>query len=332
MRDQRGGIQLARGNVPQDGRAVAAVHAASLERQVFAVHVGQRQHLRLVVQRNDRDDRVRAGALPCEAEAVRCARTFDHDVRAAVAAVVAHKLERVRGRNGQHVRIVLLHEASPRGVAFAHDDAARAVQQGAQQRTDTGRPGADQEHGVGRLDFRDACRPVACREDIARKQRLPVGNAVRDAVQPLIGIRYAHVFRLSAVDPAAKCPAALRVFAVVDKAVLAEKAMPAEGFHIDGHPVAGFDGLDCLADLLDHADHLVADRDARDGARHRPVFDMQVARADARQRHAHDRVAYVAQHRFGFFTQFKAPRRRVGVCKHALPPPFDCIYYRARRG
>ena len=46
-------------------------------------------------------------------------------------------------------------------------------------------------------------------------------------------------------------------------------------------------------DRLDDADHLVADGDALDGAGNAAVFDMQVAGADARERHAHDGVARV---------------------------------------
>ena len=40
-------------------------------------------------------------------------------------------------------------------------------------------------------------------EHIAGKQRLPVGNAIRNDGQTLIGIRYADVLRLTTVNPAA---------------------------------------------------------------------------------------------------------------------------------
>ena len=67
MCDERCSIQFAALDQPQDFCGVAAVHAAGLEREVFAVHIGQRQRLRLVIQRNDSDDRIRSGALPREA-------------------------------------------------------------------------------------------------------------------------------------------------------------------------------------------------------------------------------------------------------------------------
>ena len=54
MRDERCGIQLTVFNQPQDFCGVAAIHAAGLEREVLAVHIGQRKRLRLVVQCNNR--------------------------------------------------------------------------------------------------------------------------------------------------------------------------------------------------------------------------------------------------------------------------------------
>ena len=49
MRDQRLGIEFSIGNELQRFLAIAAVNAASLEGQVLAVHIRQRQSLRLVV-------------------------------------------------------------------------------------------------------------------------------------------------------------------------------------------------------------------------------------------------------------------------------------------
>ena len=52
VRDQWLGIELALGNELQRFLAVATVNAASLEGQILAVHIRQRQSLRLVVQRS----------------------------------------------------------------------------------------------------------------------------------------------------------------------------------------------------------------------------------------------------------------------------------------
>lgn len=79
----------------QDFGAVAAIHAAGLKGQIFAIHIGQRQHLRSVVQRNDGDDCVGARAFPCQPETVLCACDLEHDIRAAVTAVMPHELQRM---------------------------------------------------------------------------------------------------------------------------------------------------------------------------------------------------------------------------------------------
>ena len=121
VRDQRGGVQLARGDQPQDLGAVAAIHAAGLEGQVFAVHLGQGQHLRPVIQRDDGHDRVRPRALPRHAEALLRARDLEHHVRAAVGAVLPDEFQHMPGRYREHIRVVLLHEAAPRGVGLAQN-------------------------------------------------------------------------------------------------------------------------------------------------------------------------------------------------------------------
>ena len=64
MRDQRLGIELALGNKLQRFLAIATVNAAGLEGQVLAVHIRQRQGLRLVVKSHHRDDRIRTSAPP----------------------------------------------------------------------------------------------------------------------------------------------------------------------------------------------------------------------------------------------------------------------------
>ena len=47
MRDQQLGVELALGNELQRILAITAVNAAGLEGQILAVHIGQRQCLRL---------------------------------------------------------------------------------------------------------------------------------------------------------------------------------------------------------------------------------------------------------------------------------------------
>ena len=90
--------------------------------------------------------------------------------------------------------------------------------------------------------------------------------------------------------------------------------MAAEGFDVDRHAVAGAYRMHGLADLLNHADHLMPDRYAGHGARHGAMLDMQVAGADAGERDAHNRVPRVAQSGHRLVQQGEMPLFYIGVC------------------
>ena len=93
MRDQRLGIELALGNKLQRFLAVATVHAASLEGQIFAVHIGQRQSLCLVVKRHHRDNRIRTSALPRELKGALCSGNLKHHIRTVMIAVLTNEIK-----------------------------------------------------------------------------------------------------------------------------------------------------------------------------------------------------------------------------------------------
>ena len=318
MRDERRCVQLAVFDQTEDLGGIAAVHAAGLEDQVFAVHIGQGKHLRLVVQCNNGDNGVRTGALPCKTEAfVRACHLADH-IRAAVRAVQLHELLRVVGRDGEHIGIALAHKAQTGGIRIAQDNAVRVMQHGTQHGADTGRACAEDEHGITALDLGDLRRPVAGGEYIAGKQRLPIGDRIGDAGQTLICVGDPDVFGLTAVDTTAERPAAVGIGAVVDKAVFAEKAVSAEGFDIHRNAVAGLDGLHAWADLLDYADHLVADRDTGHGARHRTVLDVQIAGADTGHGNADNGIICFAENGFRFVLKGKFALLHIGISEHDL--------------
>ena len=71
-------------------------------------------------------------------------------------------------------------------------------------------------------------------------------------------------------------------------------------------------------DRFDDADHLVSDGDALDGARHAAVFDMQVAGAYARERHAHDGVARILQGGVRLVEQLEPPVFDIGIGFHRI--------------
>ena len=172
---------------------------------------------------------------------------------------------------------MLLDKSPPLFRRLTHDDALRALQHRADQRADARRSGTDNQHRVVGRNLTYARRPESRGKHIANKQSLLVGHAVGNAVQALRRQRHTHIFRLSAVDTASESPSAMRRSAVVDIAVSAVEALTAEGFHIDGHTVAYLHAFHVGAYFFHHADHLMADSDARHRSRHTPVLYMQVA-------------------------------------------------------
>ena len=318
VRDQRRGIDPAFLDQLQRLCTVAAVHAAGLEDQVLAVHVGQGERLRAVVEGDNRDDRIWARAFPRHVEGGLGTGDLQHNVRAAVIGVGENEILQAVRFGGQYIGVVLADKVQPGFIDIANDDALRVHQSHALQRADAGRARADDQHGVFRLNLRNLRRPVAGGQYIAHEQRLFVRHGVGDLIQSLIGIGHAHIFSLSAVDAAAQRPAAVGIGAVVYPSVLAEEALAAEGFHIHGYAVAGFDGGDGAADFLNHAHHLMAHGDARDGPGHAAVLDVQIAGADAGKGHADDGVAVVLECGAGLFQKFELSL--VGVCigKHGM--------------
>nr|DAL56230.1 MAG TPA_asm: hypothetical protein [Caudoviricetes sp.] len=318
MRDERRGVDPPLGDQLQDLAAVASIHPAGLEREVLAVHVGQRQLLRPVVQRHDRHHGVRAGALPGQTEGPVAAGDLQHAVGAAVVAVPQHEVAARLGPGDEHLGIVFADEAAPLLEGFAHDDALRIPEPDAEQRAEPRRPGPEDKDRVFGPDLGDARGPESRGEDVADEERLLVAHRVGDARQPLVGMGYPHVFGLPAVDAAAQGPPSVGVRAVVHIAVAAEEALAAEGLDIDRHTVARGDVRDACADRLDHTDHLVTDGDALDGARYAAVLDMQVAGADAAQRDAHQCIARIEQYGNGFVAQREMAVSDVGTGFHGI--------------
>ena len=61
------GVNLTRLDEAQNLRTIAAIYAARFEGQILAVHFGQRQHLRLIVERHNRHNRIWASEVPTRA-------------------------------------------------------------------------------------------------------------------------------------------------------------------------------------------------------------------------------------------------------------------------
>ena len=98
----------------------------------------------------------------------------------------------------------------------------------------------------------------------------------------------------------------------------AHSPLAAEGLHIDRHAVARLDGAHLGADLLNNANHLVANGYTWNGTRHTAVFDMQVAGADTAERNAHNGIARALQCGLRLVDQLELAGGYVGVGEHRL--------------
>src|SRR5699024_7829988 len=135
-----------------------------------------------------------------------------------------------------------------------------------------------------------------------------------DFSQALIGKWNPHKGSLSAVDTASQRPASVRVGAVVDITMLTEKAAAAEGLHIDGDTIAWFEVGDGTSDRFHHTHHLMSDGDSWHCARNRAMFDVQIARTDARQRHLDNGVSRILQRWLWFLHELKLSFFYIGIC------------------
>ena len=315
--DEWGGVDFALLDEAKHFLAVAAVNAASLEGEVLAIHVGQGEHLWLVVEGYDGDDGVGACALPSQAERVLGSSHFQHAVGSAMVAVISYKLLALVGSGEHHLRIMLLYEAAALLRRFADDDALGLFQHGAEQGADARRSGSDDEHRVFLRYLAYACCPESRCQHVAHEQCLLVAYAVGNAVEPLRSQRHTHVLGLSAVDATTESPASVRRRAVVDVAVLAEEAFAAECLHVHCDAVARSYSLYVLTDLFHHAYHLVSYGDAGHSPWHAAVLDVEVACADAAQCDADDGVSRFLQHGLRLVGHGKLAFLNVCICFHS---------------
>lgn len=77
---------------------------------------------------------------------------------------------------------------------------------------------------------------------------------------------------------------------VIDIAALAVKALPAEGLHIDGNPVAGFYPCHLTSSLFHDPHKFMAQYGARNSPGNCAVQDMDIAGADGGERNSHDGI------------------------------------------
>ena len=274
MCNERRSVNLSLRYQPENFGTVATVYSACLEGEVLAVHVGQGKYLRTVIQSHNGHNGIRTSALPSQLEGIIGSGHFNDYIGSSMRAVGFHKLLTLFRCSDQYLGIMGLHETDALFRFLTHNETTRMFQSGTEQRTDSRRSGSNQQHRIFGRDFRDTSSPKTGGQDVAHEKRLLIRHSVGNTVQPLVGMRHPHIFRLSPVDTATQCPSSVGVLTIVYISVLAEKTFPAESLHVDRHPVTRLHGSDLRSYLFHDAHHLMPHRNARYSTRHAAVLNV----------------------------------------------------------
>ena len=167
MSDQRRCINLALLDQTEDFRAVAAVHTSGLEGQILAVHIGQRECLRLVIESNYRHNSIRSGTHPRKLEGVLRSGNLQKYICAAVIRVGVDIILTFLRLAKQHISIVFLDKLRSYRIFLAYNDPLRLFQHHAKQRTNTGRSRPDDQNCIFICDLGDTSRPESRCQNIS---------------------------------------------------------------------------------------------------------------------------------------------------------------------
>ncbi len=133
MRNQRRGINFASFNQAQNLRTVAAIHATGFENKILAVHIGQRQALRFIVERHNRYDSIRTRAFPRQLEGIATAGNLQNNIRTAMVGMLLNKRFALLRLAKQYIGIMLADKLRSGSILLADDNALRLLQHNAQQ-------------------------------------------------------------------------------------------------------------------------------------------------------------------------------------------------------
>ena len=218
---------------------------------------------------------------------------------------------------------MLPHKGQSVLVLFTDDEFLRIFQSGTEQRADTRGTRSQYQHRVLRPDLRNPHCPETRSQHIPHKKSLLERDALRNHSQALIRVGNPDILCLSAVNPAAQRPAAVRIGTVIHIASLTEETGPAESLHVDRHPVSRLHLRHFGAHRLHGPHHFMAHCDARHRPGHGSMLNMQIAGTDAGQLHSYNGILSVPKLRLRFFHQAEIPFRHIGICKHdTIPPTF----------
>ena len=234
MRDEKSGVKLPACSQIHDLPAVAAVHAACLENKILPVHIRKRKLLGFFIHRHNHNDRIRPRDLPCGLECIRPSGDLEYSIRAASVRQLFYDLLRIipAGYQSNIGKALFFRQIQPVFIRIYGNDPGWRIEARAHHRTQAGRTRSDHGDRIRRIEFTDLRRPVTGGQDISVKERLFIRHVVRYHGESVICERDPGILCLSAVDPASKRPAAVRIRTVIYESPFAEKTFSAERLNI----------------------------------------------------------------------------------------------------
>ncbi len=197
---------------------------------------------------------------------------------------------------------------------------AGTEQLGAQNRGETDRPGADDDHHVGRTHTPVEYSHLVRRgQDVGEHEHLLVTDPLGDLVGRVVRERNSHQFGLGSVDQMSENPAASVETLAVPR-LAAVSASAAGGDARDQYAVTGHEIANAGADFDDSAHGFVTENSSVRHRRNVTTENVQIGAADRHRVDAHDRVGRFGDRGVGHVFPRALSRTMKYQCFHPRPP------------
>ncbi len=148
MRDERSGVNLSCFNKAKHLLAIASIHATRFEREVLAIHIGQRKHLRLVVEGYHGNDGIRTSTLPRQTEGVVGTSHFEYSIGSTMVAIPENKILTFFRSSEQYIGIMLAYKCLSFFRLLSYNDTFGLMKHSAEQSADSRRSRSYNQYGI----------------------------------------------------------------------------------------------------------------------------------------------------------------------------------------
>ena len=143
--------------------------------------------------------------------------------------------------------------------------------------------------------------PVTKAVGLLTGDNVHVRNFIWNFIQSLICKWHTDIFCLTAINTAAKSPAAIFVGTVIYISFPAEKTFPAKGFYIYRYSLSRLHFRYSTSNFFHDSNHLMADCNARNCSWNASVLNVKVTGTNAGKCHLYNGILFMHQHGFRFF-------------------------------